>query len=245
VFDPTIGRWLTQDPMAFEAGDANLYRYVGNNSTDRIDPSGMFGVPTLILPLPNAVPVPPAPGVLGKPNGGLTLKPPPGGVPPGLTTGEFNKLFPGVGTPGVGTGQVQSVQEYQLLLELLAYIAKDASTAGLVQRGDMDKIQWTIMRLLEANKNNPNAFLWLLQTPLPNEAQVKAWIAQLGDRSYKVRENASKQLAQLLRDPKTAPRVFWLLHMANQNTPDAEIRNRTKALLSICPFYTRPPKPDE
>jgi RHS repeat-associated protein len=28
--DPTTGRWTTQDPMGFAAGDANLYRYVFN-----------------------------------------------------------------------------------------------------------------------------------------------------------------------------------------------------------------------
>ncbi|HBJ39162.1 MAG TPA: hypothetical protein DDZ51_31330, partial [Planctomycetaceae bacterium] len=28
-YDPTIGRWISQDPIGFAAGDANLYRYVG------------------------------------------------------------------------------------------------------------------------------------------------------------------------------------------------------------------------
>ncbi len=27
---PVQGRWISQDPIGFEAGDANLYRYVGN-----------------------------------------------------------------------------------------------------------------------------------------------------------------------------------------------------------------------
>ena len=31
--DPTTGRWKTQDPLGFAAGDAKLYRYVGNTST--------------------------------------------------------------------------------------------------------------------------------------------------------------------------------------------------------------------
>jgi RHS repeat-associated protein len=38
--DPTTGRWTTQDPMGFAAGDANLYRYVGNTPTLLVDPSG-------------------------------------------------------------------------------------------------------------------------------------------------------------------------------------------------------------
>jgi len=39
-YDPTLGRWIGQDPIGFEAGDANLYRYVGNIPTAFTDPSG-------------------------------------------------------------------------------------------------------------------------------------------------------------------------------------------------------------
>ena len=38
--DPTTGRWTTQDPLGFAAGNANLYRYVGNTPTLLVDPSG-------------------------------------------------------------------------------------------------------------------------------------------------------------------------------------------------------------
>jgi RHS repeat-associated protein len=44
-FSPSLGRWLQQDPIGFDAGDSNLYRYVGNGPTDRNDPSGEFSVP--------------------------------------------------------------------------------------------------------------------------------------------------------------------------------------------------------
>jgi uncharacterized protein RhaS with RHS repeats len=40
-YDPTIGRWTAEDPIAFEGGDANLYRYVGNNPTNFTDPTGL------------------------------------------------------------------------------------------------------------------------------------------------------------------------------------------------------------
>ena len=40
--DPTTGRWTTQDPMGFSAGDANLYCYVGNRATLATDPSGLI-----------------------------------------------------------------------------------------------------------------------------------------------------------------------------------------------------------
>lgn len=36
-FDPTVGRWLSEDPAA----DSNLYRYCGNAPTDGTDPSGL------------------------------------------------------------------------------------------------------------------------------------------------------------------------------------------------------------
>jgi RHS repeat-associated protein len=41
-YDPQTGRWLSQDPIGFAAGDANLYRYVGNKATYRRDPSGLI-----------------------------------------------------------------------------------------------------------------------------------------------------------------------------------------------------------
>ena len=41
MFDPTIGRWLMQDPEGFDAGDPNLYRYVKNDPVNLTDPSGL------------------------------------------------------------------------------------------------------------------------------------------------------------------------------------------------------------
>lgn len=41
MFDPSIGRWITPDPIGFGAGDTNLYRAMGNNLTNRTDPSGL------------------------------------------------------------------------------------------------------------------------------------------------------------------------------------------------------------
>jgi RHS repeat-associated protein len=40
-YDPTTGRFLTQDPTGFAAGDSNLYRYVNNDPTNETDPSGL------------------------------------------------------------------------------------------------------------------------------------------------------------------------------------------------------------
>jgi RHS repeat-associated protein len=40
-YDPSVARFISQDPIGFEAGDANVYRYVGNGPTNATDPSGL------------------------------------------------------------------------------------------------------------------------------------------------------------------------------------------------------------
>jgi RHS repeat-associated protein len=40
-YDATMGRWISQDPLGFDAGDSNLYRYVNNGPTNATDPSGL------------------------------------------------------------------------------------------------------------------------------------------------------------------------------------------------------------
>ncbi|PWU22283.1 MAG: hypothetical protein C5B49_01045 [Bdellovibrio sp.] len=41
-YDPTIGRWMSKDPLGFGGGDTNLYRYSINNPVNFVDPSGLF-----------------------------------------------------------------------------------------------------------------------------------------------------------------------------------------------------------
>lgn len=43
-YDPTIGRFITPDPIGFLGGDTNLYRYVFNDPVNFIDYSGFSGV---------------------------------------------------------------------------------------------------------------------------------------------------------------------------------------------------------
>src|SRR5207302_973426 len=42
-YDPRSGRWLSEDRVGFAAADANLYRAVGNQPTNLVDPSGLQG----------------------------------------------------------------------------------------------------------------------------------------------------------------------------------------------------------
>jgi RHS repeat-associated protein len=41
VYSPTLGRWLSNDPIGFEAGDVNTFRYVGNGPGEKLDPDGL------------------------------------------------------------------------------------------------------------------------------------------------------------------------------------------------------------
>jgi RHS repeat-associated protein len=47
-YDASVGRFISEDPMGFGAGDTNLYRYVFNNATNYTDPSGQI-VPLIAL----------------------------------------------------------------------------------------------------------------------------------------------------------------------------------------------------
>jgi RHS repeat-associated protein len=41
-YDSATGRFTTQDPLGFAAGDENLYRYCMNDPTNKTDPSGLL-----------------------------------------------------------------------------------------------------------------------------------------------------------------------------------------------------------
>jgi RHS repeat-associated protein len=40
-YEPGSGKFINEDPSGFKGGDANLYRYVGNDPLDQVDPSGL------------------------------------------------------------------------------------------------------------------------------------------------------------------------------------------------------------
>ena len=42
AYSPTLGRWLSNDPIGFDAGDNNWYRYEGNDPGNGVDPEGLF-----------------------------------------------------------------------------------------------------------------------------------------------------------------------------------------------------------
>ena len=71
-YDPVTARWQSADPIGFTAGDANLYRYVGNNVLVYVDPHGLQ--PPFIQP--EAQP--------GNPAGGSGFPNSPIGAPPAI-----------------------------------------------------------------------------------------------------------------------------------------------------------------
>jgi RHS repeat-associated protein len=52
-YDAAIARWASTDPIGFEAGDANLYRYVNNGPLWHVDPLGM--APNCKIATPNKI----------------------------------------------------------------------------------------------------------------------------------------------------------------------------------------------
>ena len=51
MYDPTVGRWISEDPIGFDGKDVNLYRYAGNSPTNVVDPTGLVSSgPALIYP---------------------------------------------------------------------------------------------------------------------------------------------------------------------------------------------------
>jgi RHS repeat-associated protein len=47
TYSPTLGRFLQTDPIRFDAGDVNLYRYVTNNPVRYVDPMGTNIIDTI------------------------------------------------------------------------------------------------------------------------------------------------------------------------------------------------------
>ena len=50
-YSATLGRWSTNDPSGFAAYDVNLYRFLGNNAVDHLDPSGLSWIDRQLLNL--------------------------------------------------------------------------------------------------------------------------------------------------------------------------------------------------
>lgn len=45
AYNPRLGRFMSEDPKGFAAGDRNLFRYCGGDPVNRVDPMGLEDVP--------------------------------------------------------------------------------------------------------------------------------------------------------------------------------------------------------
>jgi RHS repeat-associated protein len=84
-YDPSVGRFISEDPISFGGGDSNLSRYVGNTASYVTDPSGLKTVPCPDVDCSGL-----------QRGGGMTV---PTGGRPGIGPGGT----PGGGRPGTGT----------------------------------------------------------------------------------------------------------------------------------------------
>ncbi|MEN6407240.1 MAG: RHS repeat-associated core domain-containing protein [Thermoguttaceae bacterium] len=53
-YDAAVGRFASEDPSGFDAGDMNLYRYVNNNPLNNTDPTGLCGIHSTFESYPGA-----------------------------------------------------------------------------------------------------------------------------------------------------------------------------------------------
>jgi RHS repeat-associated protein len=128
-YDPSSGRFMSEDPMGFGAGDMNLWRYVGNAPTNATDPSGKLynplnDLPPSLQPLDRRVPAPP--GAPPAPSGGA---PTPSSSPergPNSNSRYLNPTRPGVRPPNDYTISRRRIArmagniEYQLIANAIA-----------------------------------------------------------------------------------------------------------------------------
>ncbi|MDR2170926.1 MAG: RHS repeat-associated core domain-containing protein, partial [Planctomycetaceae bacterium] len=49
-YDSNAGRWVSEDPIAIDGGDSNLYRYADNSVIDVIDSWGYFSITSFTFP---------------------------------------------------------------------------------------------------------------------------------------------------------------------------------------------------
>jgi hypothetical protein len=58
-YDAGAGRWVSEDPLGFAAGDANLYPYCANDPVNQKDPSGLMAMAEPVRPLQPTIDPPP------------------------------------------------------------------------------------------------------------------------------------------------------------------------------------------
>lgn len=149
-YDPATGRWISQDPLRFDAGDANLYRYVGNDPRNWIDPVGFQS-----FPRGGIAPSKPfyAPGY--SPLTGLRIDstaspaPAPAPAPGPAQKNPYSSSFPGVLLTGLGevtilfnpaaSSLVRSAEKIAIVQTLRIVCEDAAGVSKAIKPGDYKK----------------------------------------------------------------------------------------------------------
>jgi RHS repeat-associated protein len=132
-YDPATGTFINQDALRFAAGDANLYRYVGNGATYAVDPSG-----ELIQILGGAVVGGAIGGTVSWWNGGSFW----GGAATGAVAGAVGAATFGAGIVVFGGGLGTGAAVTGFASGALGGIAGGATSSILNQWGNPVGINW-------------------------------------------------------------------------------------------------------
>ena len=150
-YSPTLGRWVTMDPIGYDAGDVNLYRVVGNNPTLYTDPSGKIA-PLIVLGILGGAIFVGSSGRANAPTSSAeaTLGPPPiqevvdGAIIGGVAGGVIGAGIEG-GVAVAGAGGVYIIKK-------LAKSPPKTSIATKIE-GQLGKRGWTVEGVNDAIKN--------------------------------------------------------------------------------------------
>jgi hypothetical protein len=190
MYDPRTGRWLAQDPAVFVPGDANLYRYAGNDPVNATDPSGLQKE---------------EPEITDK-----VLK---------LSNADKEKLFDDILQSGRVLKPAEVAILLQVVQRQIDRGLFFTKGQRLIQSYQSVQAVETLGKQLTIESQSHNrALLGMLTGPLPMlalEATIKKLIRDLDDDSFEVRERASAFLRRLapvavdyLRKPGT-PEQNW------------------------------------
>jgi RHS repeat-associated protein len=162
AYNPTLGRFMSEDPKLFDAGDYNLFRYVHNDPLDLTDPMGLEGGGRQPgdHPLPNPVATLPAP--LGS------------NIPIRITIDA--KLVEYANARGVNLGQGGSVQANFYVREGQMTLVNHSGGEALAVRMESGK---------EAATNVPEAEALKNEGPLPRGSYRILSRTQDGSQLYK------------------------------------------------------------
>ena len=107
-YDPTLGRFISEDPIGFDGGDVNLMAYVGNNPVRYIDPWGLFAIDIIENGTRNGTTYGATINVTGDNGQSVSVSgstwPNPNNPSPGIATGTYDAIYSETGHKGITNG---------------------------------------------------------------------------------------------------------------------------------------------